>query len=699
MYHPPQLPYGTNTVYGYQGYQAYQQNLQASSGYVSGVAPPQQVGYGIPSSIPKIDFNAPIIHFGTNVNQVKPQASVITSAPVFIPRPVVSHDAPTPLQPPTVEQQIRTLFIGSIPDYLDDFWIDKMLKSVAKLKEWKRASNATGSPRNFGFAEYEDPEHVQRAIIALEDLIIPSPGGEGESSKIMVVVDQKTREYLNEWNETRENKNLQRDRSLVIQARSNLTKVLEDFKDPAKRDSKKVPLDDKTKDTQSSENKDVPKVVTITLNVDDELDDIPVEQREAVAREISSFRERSAKREHEKLKREEEAERRKLEFERMAKSSVSTRVSSQVNNFINQKTKNDDSQSLSNSVSDRRFSQISKDYQKPIAFVLKETNGYGRDCEDELDDTRSCEEIEKERKNKKQKELEFSFQEREKRWLNREKSRTSALEREMNRDKEEASREAKDREAMSRRLAEWDDDLEAEKAVEEYYKDRSSWLRHRAAFRSREMEMDARDRILEERQETEKLKASTSANFLLKKQNTEHKLNESGISKDVAIGPIRLTFSSTKKQMDVPKRVVSEVEKLLEDDNDHYTGNKKPMLLPLEYDDTETAEDDEAKIKRIKDIVAFVPSEKEGLWNWPIKWDRLTDSIIEDKIQPFITKKIVEYVGVQEDDLIKFILDHLRKKGSAQELAKELEMAMDDDAELFVRKVYRYVIVISEAII
>ncbi|KAG5440403.1 hypothetical protein PCK2_000536 [Pneumocystis canis] len=567
MYQSPQLPYSANTVYGYQGYQAYQQNFQASSGYVSGVVPSQPGGYGVSSNIPKIDFNAPIIHFGTNVNQVKPQASVITSAPVLMSRAAVSHDAPTLLQPPTIEQQIRTLFIGSIPDHLDDFWIDKMLKSVAKLKEWKRASNATGSPRNFGFAEYEDPEHVQRAIIALEDLIIPSPRGDGEGSKIMVVVDQKTREYLNEWNETRENKNLQRDRSLVIQAKTNLIKVLEDFKDPIK------------------------------------------------------------------------------------------------------------------------------------PFVPKETNGYDRDYEDELDDTKSCEEIEKERKNKKQKELEFAFQEREKRWLNREKSRTSALEREMNRDKEEASREARDREVMSRRLAEWDDDLEAERTIEEYYKDRSSWLRHRAAFRSREMEMDARDRALEERQEAEKLKANTNANCFPKKQITENKLTESGISKDTGIGPIRLTFSSTKKQMDVPKRVVSEVEKLLEDDNDHYIGNKKPVLLPLEYDDTETAEDEEARIRRIKDIVAFVPSEKEGLWSWPIKWDRLTDSVIEDKIQPFITKKIVEYVGVQEDDLIKFILDHLRKKGSAQELVKELEMAMDDEAELFVRKIYRYVIVISEAII
>ncbi|CCJ28512.1 unnamed protein product, partial [Pneumocystis jirovecii] len=682
------------SVYGYQGYQTYQQNLQAPSGYVPGVAQTQPSGYGLPQNISKIDFNAPIIHFGANADQVKSQAAIITSAPVLIPRVAVPRDPPNFLQPLTVEQQIKTLFIGSIPDYLDDFWIDKMLKSVAKLKEWKRASNATGSFRNFGFAEYEDFEHVQRAIIVLEDLTIPSLK---RDSEVKVVVDQKTRDYLSEWNETRENKNPQREQSLVMQAKSNLIKVLEDFKDPNKRDLKKVSSDDRFKEMQTSENKEGSKMFTSALNVDDELEDIPAEQREAVAREISSFRERSARREYEKLKREEEVERRKLEFERMAKLSVPTKPASQIKNSVNQRMKNENSQLLTDSVNDRRSNQIIKDYQKPITFVLKEINGYTRNHEDELDNTRSCEEIEKERKNKKQKELEIAFYEREKRWLNREKSRTSALEREMNRDKEEVSREAKDREIMSRRLAEWDDDLEAERATEEYYKDRSSWLRHRIVFRSREMEMDARDRSLEERQEAEKSKVNTNANFLPKKHVIEHTLVESGINKD--IGPIKLTFNSLKKQIDVPKRVVSEVEKLLEDDDDLYTRNKKRILLPLDYEDVETVEDNETRIKRIKDIVAFVPSEKEGLWSWPIKWDLLTNSIIEDKIQPFVAKKIVEYVGVQEDDLIKFIIDHLLKRGSAEELAKELEMAMDEEAELFVNKIYRYVIVILETII
>ena len=49
-------------------------------------------------------------------------------------------------------------------------------------------------------------------------------------------------------------------------------------------------------------------VVTIPIAIDDELSDIPAEMRETVAKEISAFRDRSNRRDLERLKREEEIE-------------------------------------------------------------------------------------------------------------------------------------------------------------------------------------------------------------------------------------------------------------------------------------------------------------------------------------------------------------------------------------------------------
>jgi hypothetical protein len=48
--------------------------------------------------------------------------------------------------------------------------------------------------------------------------------------------------------------------------------------------------------------------------------------------------------------------------------------------------------------------------------------------------------------------------------------------------------------------------------------------------------------------------------------------------------------------------------------------------------------------------------------------------MIENKIRPFATKKIIEAFGIQEQDLIDFVVDHIHRHGSAESLAKELEM-------------------------
>ncbi|PKY57151.1 hypothetical protein RhiirA4_411551 [Rhizophagus irregularis] len=46
----------------------------------------------------------------------------------------------------------------------------------------------------------------------------------------------------------------------------------------------------------------------------------------------------------------------------------------------------------------------------------------------------------------------------------------------------------------------------------------------------------------------------------------------------------------------------------------------------------------------------------------------------ELKLQPFVSKRIVEYLGVQEDELVSFGIDHLRNKKSAEDLTKGMMM-------------------------
>ena len=49
-------------------------------------------------------------------------------------------------------------------------------------------------------------------------------------------------------------------------------------------------------------------------------------------------------------------------------------------------------------------------------------------------------------------------------------------------------------------------------------------------------------------------------------------------------------------------------------------------------------------------------------------------NILSKKLQPFVSKKIVEYLGVQEDELVSFVIDHLRNKKPAADLTREMMM-------------------------
>jgi len=129
---------------------------------------------------------------------------------------------------------------------------------------------------------------------------------------------------------------------------------------------------------------------------------------------------------------------------------------------------------------------------------------------------------------------------------------------------------------------------------------------------------------------------------------------------------------------------------------------KKRVLVPLDYGELEhvdnAAGNPEERKKKVKELIDSIPASQEGLWNWHIKWDELDhvsfgahleilvwqsamfthlfilQDTVEKKLRPFVSKKIVELLGVQEDELTQFVLDFIRKRQPPSALAKELEM-------------------------
>lgn len=392
-------------------------------------------------------------------------------------------------------------------------------------------------------------------------------------------------------------------------------------------------------------------VITIPLSTEDELSDIPAEMRELVAREISGFRERSTKRDMERLKREEEME--AIERRRAAGDSRPGRMASPP---------------LARVAGGANVVPLgTKD-----RTLLNAPNGPRRLTEPrrtEEDSDASDEEIERRRKEKKETEEEKLYQDQKRRWLNREKSRTAAVEREKARDRD-GNKDSR-KEVAGRRLAEWDDDVEAERKVEDYYADHGLWARKRHTFRAHEARMDELDRE-EEYRDQAKEPVVASVEERIKPAAVETPKEPQRIK--LSLGAAAQKAQQAQQAQNTTKRTAAEVEGLLEDEGDVEEATKR-TLVPIKFDNAADALGltEEERAQAARQLAADIPSDKAGLWKWPIKWDFVDDAVLTDQLRPFVEKKVVEYLGVQEQMLVELVEAHIRKRGEPQALVAELE--------------------------
>jgi hypothetical protein len=630
------------------------------------------------------------------------------------------------LQPPTKDEIVKTIFVGGITEGTGgDDGIERILRSAGNLRRWIRATDAGDKPCKFGFAEYEDPESLSTAVEVLRDVEVPvkrqMPSEEADSkdhvvekSKLLVLVDESSLKYLEPYNTAKANRDPAKQQSRLDTARNNLAIVLSDLAYPTvptqKEEASSVDREGDILMKDDGQNESTPaEVVTIPITAEDELSDIPAEMRESVAKEISAFRERSNRRDLERLKREEEIE--SMERARNAGNSRINRLASPPSSApgghaggANGIPLGPRDRSTTNVPSGPKgFGvQIPKDYQKGVTFV----NGSGVanmwiDREDDETDA-SDGELERRRQEKRAADLEKQYLDQERRWLNRERSRTAAIEREKNRDKEEDLRGEDAKDAMAKRLKEWNDDIEAGRKTEEYYADRGAWIRSRAAFRSREIKLDEGDRAAEEREKARSAQQREQArgmadDFLARQAEELESRNQ------VPREPQRFKLSlgaaaQQKAQAAITRRTVAEVEGLLEDEEEADATTKR-TLIPIKFDSAAEASGltDEERAQAARLLAAEIPSDKEGLWKWEVKWEFVDESVLGEQLKPFVEKKIVEYLGVQEQMLVEVVEEHIRQRGSPQALVEQMVEALDEEAEVLVKKLWRMIIFFSES--
>ena len=507
------------------------------------------------------------------------------------------------------------------------------------------------------------------------------------------MVDDASLNYLEQYQASRADQDPIQAQLRLDAAKSSLARVLAEISDPSAptqlNDMSTVDRDGAFS-IQNGEEQPGDEVVTIPLTIDDELSDIPAEMRETVAKEIAAFRDRSTRRDLERLKREEEleAQERRRNLAQPRPSRLASPPLATPNgpvggaNGIPIGPRDRGVPNAPAGPKGYQGSQLPQDYQKGVTFV----NGSGINgastaglIEKEGEDSdASDEEIERRKKEKKDAELEKMYQDQKRRWLNRERSRTAAVEREKARDKDDQAHRDAEKEAVAKRLREWNDDVEASRRVEEYYVDRSLWIRNRAAFRSREANLDELDRAAEEREKARELQqreqAKGMADDFLNRQAVELESRDQ-VPREPQRFKLSLGAAAQKAQAAASnRRTVAEVEGLLEDEEDADTSAKR-TLIPIKFDSAADAMGltDEERKQAARQLAADIPSDKEGLWNWPVKWEFVDETVLGEQLKPFVEKKIMEYLGVQEQMLVDVVEDQIRKRGSPDAMVEQLE--------------------------
>lgn len=596
-----------------------------------------------------------------------------------------AKDPVATLLPPTHEEKLRTIFIHRIPESLHaDDAMEKLLRTVGSLRRWDPSDSVSDDRKGtkFGFALYNDPESLATAVKLLYDESVEVPikrqssttedapkdeTYEGfEKTKLQVAVDPITVKYLESRAEGKD-EDAEPDPALE-RARVALRSAVRELFYPPVGAGADADGDVAMKNPENAESVEV---VNITLAQDDELADIPAEMREVVAGEIAAFRERSNQRDLERMRKEEEME----EMERQRSGGVRSRMDTQ-------------SGAGSNAVPLGPRGGVPNAPSGPkgqngtgrVSFVAGGISNTEYSVNREDDDTDADDEELQRRELAKQKaDDDHAYIEAERKWVNRERSRQAALEREQEREKQDNESFERRRQDQLDREKAWDDEKEASRKLHPYYKDRATWIRKRQAERREEESRDEGDRRAEQserrREKADMDKARGLADSFLNQQAEE--MEKSKVDPAPAPQPFKLSFGAAAQKAQASRgsqrRTVAEVEGLL-DDEEADTSTKR-QLIPIQFDNTSgTAGMSEEEISQaVRSLAQEIPSDKEGLWGWQVKWEFMDESIVRGKLRPFVEKKIVEYLGVQEEMLVEAVEDHLRNHGTAAALVDELE--------------------------
>ena len=165
---------------------------------------------------------------------------------------------------------------------------------------------------------------------------------------------------------------------------------------------------------------------------------------------------------------------------------------------------------------------------------------------------------------------------------------------------------------------------------------RPRWRKYRQQARRREIEQDKRDQELEI-EEAARLQKE-SEDFLARQAEMFASMTGLAAGEGTSSEPKKLSLLNA--QPSKAKAITSNAaaaggEEAKSkpakavfggDDEDENANKKKRELIPLSYSDDEDDEKNiEKKKRKLKDLVSAIPTDKVGLWQYAVRWDKLDE--------------------------------------------------------------------------
>lgn len=524
------------------------------------------------------------------------------------------------LGPMNNEQQLRTAFLSFIPVSMCEKTVNSLLLTVPTFEFLVRVFNSKNEPCSFGFVRYKTIESLQVLAQILSKVDYKSITDGKFDTLFKLHLDENTQRYIKDYEATNGEDYAKSitGKSLDDNVKDFTSKLRVWFQAHKASGSTSILGVKENIEDKPTEDEDGIKDEEDVVIDENEFRDLVTDHKDEVLAEIKEFRILSIKQQKVKnAKCKAETEKREKNLE--AAVSRALEDSALMKNNKPKYSKDDES---------------SDD---------EDDDGEGVRLTDE--------QIEQQRKERRAARLEKYFEEEQRRWLARERINSSALERERVRADEQEGKLEHDKKQALRKYAEFKDGGEYETRTLEYYYDHAKWVKSRMQFRERERELDRRDREEEERENG--AKKSEEERFLADLSTTLTTADSSGPAAG-SVGKIKLSLGSNAAKKQNAPQVAPEVGILLDDSTE--TAARKKLTIPA-----------------IRPAVK-IPEEKDELFAWEVKWNNLSENIIEDDLKPVVINLIVESLGVQEDDLIDFILQHVREHKGPQELVSELEL-------------------------